>query len=117
MNATERARVSWGDPPPEWIAELAGACERQSQGQVARQLGYSAAVISQALSRTYRGDMGRLEAAVRGALMHETVECPVVGELGRDRCVRNQELPKGPTADPVRRALRRTCPACANRRR
>ncbi len=114
MSALERAEAAWGAVMPEWVRVLAEACDAGGQRETALAIGYSQAVVSQVLSRSYAGDYAAVEAAVSGALMGETVRCPVFGELRRDQCLRNQRLPKGPTGDPARRALRRTCPTCPN---
>ena len=111
MKALERARRAWGEPP-DWIAALARESDRGTQREVATRIGYSPAVVNQVLGRSYPGDYASVEAAVRGALMGAVVICPVYGEIGRDACLRNQKMPKGPTGDPARRALRHACPAC-----
>lgn len=116
MTVLERARAAWGGDVPDWVAALAAACEARSQGLVAARVGYSAAAVSQVLGGKYRGDLGRVEAAVRGALMGEEVECPVLGWIGRDQCMREQRRAAGSSrGDPVRRALAKACPGCANR--
>lgn len=84
-----RARAGWGDPP-DWIVALAMACAAESQTAVAAKLGVSGSMISSALANRYPGDMAKLEARVRGALMGATVDCPVLGEIGRDRCIASQ---------------------------
>ncbi|WP_439604409.1 transcriptional regulator [Shinella sp.] len=90
-----KAYAAWGDPPPDWIVVLAECCDAETQAAVARRLGYSSTAVSLALSNTYRGgDMVRFESAVRGALMAETVTCPVLGaEIGRDVCQNWQRRP------------------------
>lgn len=118
MTSLDRARAAWGRGMPDWIEALGAACDARRQGEVARAIGYSAAVVSQALSATYKGDWGAVEQAVRGALMGELVECPVLGAIGRDQCLRNQRRVQGPRSsagDPVHQALRRTCPTCRHR--
>ena len=99
----------------DWIDALRAACDASTQVTVARRIGYSAAVVSQVLKGTYAGDLGRVEGAVRGALMSETVDCPVLGEIRRDACLRNQRATFSANGDPLRRALRGTCPTCPNR--
>ena len=91
-SAMERARAAWGDALPDWVAELAAACDASSQNRVARSIGYSASVISQVLARSYRGSLATVEQKVRGALMQETIECPVMGEISKARCIDNQRL-------------------------
>lgn len=89
----EKALVAWGDPLPEWIAALAEACDADNQTVVGKLLGYSGAVVSMVLSNKYGGDMIRFEALVRGALMAETVHCPTLQEISRDRCQYWQKRP------------------------
>jgi len=89
--AADVARQAWGDPPPDWVAVLAEACQTRSQGLVAKRIGYSASVVSQILRGSYRGDLQRVEMAVRGALMAEEVRCPVLGDIARDVCLHHQK--------------------------
>lgn len=93
---------------PVWIAALARACERRSQATVAREIGYSPAVINQVLRGRYSGNIERVEKAVRGALLHETVDCPVLGELAGHRCLAHQTRPFA-TTNPLRVQLHRAC--------
>lgn len=90
----EKSRSAWAENLPDWIIILAEACDRESQTAVARSLGYSGSAVSQVLSNTYqKGDISRFEQAVRGALMAETVRCPVMGELARNVCLTWQRKP------------------------
>lgn len=96
-----------------WIDLLRAACDSTSQTSVARKVGYSSAVISQVLSGTYAGDVRRVQAAVEGALMNVTVECPVLGEISRAQCIAWQRRPFTPTnplAVQMYRACRSGCP-------
>ncbi len=113
-SAYERAVSGWGPALPDWIAELARSCDDSSQNKVAKRIGYSAAVISQVLSHTYRGSMITVEQKVRGALMQETLECPVMGELSKDTCINNQRLAaRGVIAtSSMRSRLYHSCPDC-----
>lgn len=90
-----KVRAAWGDPPPDWIVALAESCDAETQTAVAARLGYSSTVVSLALSNRYdKGDIVRLEAIVRGALMAEAVLCPVMGaEISRDVCQNWQRRP------------------------
>ena len=90
----EKARAAWGEQPPEWIIALAEACNAENQRLVGKRIGYSGPTVSQVLSRSYeKGDMARFETVVRGALMSETVRCPVLQEIGRDVCLGWQKRP------------------------
>ncbi|WP_428429503.1 transcriptional regulator [Pararhizobium sp.] len=107
-----KASIAWGNPP-EWIVALAEACGRSSQSAVAKQLDYSPATISQVLSNNYRGDLGRIEEMVRGALLAETIICPALGELARNSCLDWQGKPYAATSShrvQMYRACRSNCP-------
>jgi hypothetical protein len=103
----------------EWIAELriqstpSKEHPERSQGAVAKRVGYSTTVINQVLKGTYQGDLSRVQRAVEGALLGATVECPVLGELARQRCIEYQRRPFTPT-NPMNVALWRACPKCPN---
>lgn len=90
----EKARAAWGEPLPDWIIALAEACNATTQSAVGKRIGYSGSTVSQVLSDTYRnGDMVRIESVVRGALMAETVHCPILQDIGRDICLGWQKRP------------------------
>ncbi len=111
----QAAAGGWGASPPDWIVALAEACRREPQTAVARRLEYSASVVSQALTNTYKGDLRRLEAVVRGALMGAETDCPVNGPgLPLDACVRVQEreLSGRFARNVLTRSFQAACPAC-----
>jgi len=100
----------------EWKTILRSESERTSQARVGLRIGYSATVVSRVLAGDYKGDTGSVEAAVRGALMGETVECPVIGEIPRNRCIEHQRKEFGAT-NPMRVQLYRACRnGCPNSR-
>jgi hypothetical protein len=99
----------------DWLTVLREQCARSSQAAVAKQLKYSPAVVNQVLKGTYRGDLNSVQRAVEGALMGLTVECPIVGEIARNRCLEFQKHPFAAT-NPFRVQLSRSCPTCPNRR-
>ena len=78
---------------PLWLRTLREQCEEKSQTQVAAELSYSPAVVNQVLKGTYKGDVKKVELAVRGAFLGETVGCPVLGELPSNRCLEIQRQP------------------------
>lgn len=106
--AQDRARAHWGDPPPDWVSALAAACDDRSQSRVAAAIGYSPAVISQILRARYPGDLAKVEASVRGALMAETVACPVLGPIPTHQCLAEQARPFQAT-NSLRARLYRAC--------
>lgn len=102
------ARSGWGEALPDWIMTLARECDASTATAVARRLGYSVAVVSAMVRGNYKGDPGAVEARVRGAYMGEIVECPVLGEIARDRCMREQACRHTGTSA-LRTKLRRAC--------
>jgi hypothetical protein len=103
-----KAKAAWGDAMPDWVEALASEANRVNSARTAQRIGYSAAVLSHVFANDYPGDIARVEAKVRGALMGLTVVCPVVGEIGRDRCLDEQKM--GNTgASSVRAKLYRAC--------
>ena len=85
------ARAAWGVDLPDWIEQLATEATRTSGSAVAVRLGYTAPVISGVIRRSYGGDLTAVEQKFRGAYMGATVECPVLSEIGRDRCLDEQK--------------------------
>ena len=83
----DAARAAWGDPLPDWIEALARECEQTSQNRAAERLGRSAALVSGALRRSYRGDMAAVEDRVRAVLMAGVVACPALGEITAADCL------------------------------
>ena len=102
---------------PDWIEALAAACERESQSRVALRIGYSPATVSQVLHGKYRGDVGAVEQAVRGALMEQSVLCPGLRrEIPMDRCIAAQRAPYS-SSNHMRVTLYRACRSgCAHSR-
>lgn len=100
---------------PDWLEVLRAACKARNQASVAKDIGYSAAVVSQVLKGAYKGDLNAVRQKVEGALMGLTVECPVIGELPRNRCLEYQRQPFAST-NHMRVQFSRTCPTCTQRR-
>lgn len=101
----------------DWIAALNAEAQRTSQSATATRIGYSPAVVNQVLKGTYKGDLGRVEESVRGAIMGATIDCPVIGEIPRNRCIDHQRRSGSFAAtNPLRVQLHRNCPICPNGR-
>lgn len=108
-----KVRAAWGDAAPDWVLALAKACAESSQSAVAKTVGYSAPTISAVLGNTYRGDVPRVEQMVRGALIGETVSCPVLGTIPKNECQEWQAKPYAATSShrvAMYRACRDGCP-------
>jgi hypothetical protein len=105
-----RAREGWLEVPPE-IEALAVEAQKTSGTAVAKRLGYSPALISQLISGRYPGDVDLAKARIRGALMGEQVECPVLGSIPRDRCI-NESLRPFAATNSIRARLFHACKIC-----
>lgn len=103
-----KAQDAWGKSCPEWVLEWARYANRNTGTLAAKKVNYSLATFSYVMANKYTGDIQRVELKVRGALMSETVMCPIVGEIGRDRCLDEQKM--GHTgASSVRAKIYRAC--------
>lgn len=106
------ATEAWGGGDaarvPDWVMIMAETCDASSRAKVASRLGYSPGVVSQVLNGTYRGDLNRVAGVIRGALLAETVMCPVVDEIARDVCLENQKRTP-PFTSAMRARLYRAC--------
>jgi hypothetical protein len=110
----EKATAAWGDLP-DWVGELASLADAEGLGGAEKRIDYSRSAISQILAFKYMGDLTRVEQMVRGALMAATVDCPVLGEIGRDRCLTEQKEPFRATSR-HRAQLFHACKTCPQRR-
>ncbi|MBN9438951.1 transcriptional regulator [Bosea sp. (in: a-proteobacteria)] len=114
LDAIAKARAAWGEAIPVEITVLAEACKAETSRAVAKRLGYSDAVVSHVLAAKYPGDMAKVLTKIRGALMGETVMCPILDEIGRDRCLSEQAKPFAAT-NSARARLFHACKSCPNR--
>lgn len=108
----DKAMAAW-TPAPEWVVELARLADAEGLGGAEKRIGYSRSAISTVINRKYAGDLGRVEQMVRGVLMAETVLCPVLGELPRNRCLDWQKKPYAPTSS-HRVQMYVACQSCPN---
>jgi hypothetical protein len=104
----ETARAAWGEQIPTWVEALAEEARRTSSAAAATRIGYSAPTVSAVLAKKYRGDLGRVAAKVAGALMGATVDCEVLGEIARDRCL-DEQVKGFSGSSSVRARLFRAC--------
>lgn len=86
-----------------------------SQSKVAADLGISPAVVNNLLRDRYPGNVKAMEERIRGQYMAETVQCPVLGTLGRRHCLDNQARPLAFT-NSNRVRLHNACKTCPNRK-
>lgn len=110
------AQEAWKNDLPDWVEALANEASATSGEAAADRIGYSGAVVSSVLANKYKGRLDNVEARVRGALMGETVNCPVLGDITRDRCLDEQKCGFS-TSSSVRARIYRACRAgCQNSR-
>lgn len=101
----------------DWLSMLKKAvADTGSQAAVGRELGYSSAVICQALQGKYSGDMKTLQERVVEVYGNETVQCPVVGVISLGECAKNQ-LKQFSSGNPIAVQLWAACPGCQHNRR
>lgn len=111
LSMAEKAAAAHGGTAPDWIAALADLADREGLRGAEKRIGYSTSALSMVINGRYRnGDLGRVEEKVRGALMGVVVECPVLGEIGRNACLDWQKKPFAATSS-VRVAVYRACRA------
>jgi hypothetical protein len=112
----EKAAVGW-TAVPEWVEELARIADQRGVNGASRVIGYSPAVVSTVIAGKYKGDLGRVEERVRGALMGLTVDCPGLGsEMARNTCLDWQGKPRAATSALRARMYRACRTGCANYR-
>ena len=109
------AKASWGDDLPDWVEDMAERADQNSQGQVAKAIGYSGSVVNSVLKRSYNGDFDAVEKAFKGRFQALKVTCPVAGEIGSDICLQHQNRAKTFSAGSsfrveMARACRGGCP-------
>lgn len=112
----EKAQLAWGEAMPGEIEALASACDQATSKAIATRLGYSGALVSHVLARKYPGDMDLVFAKIRGALMGEQVDCPILGAIGTQRCLDEQKRPFAAT-NSIRARLFHACRACPRNRK
>lgn len=102
--------------PADELDALTRAVQRMgTQVAVAKELGVSSSTVSQALKGYYVGDVDALAKRIRGALMNESVRCPVMGDITTKHCLDFQTRPLVFT-NPTRVRLHRACKTCPHRK-
>lgn len=109
----DKAREAWGDDLPEWVETLAIECGKTSQNKVAAKLERSSTMISQALSRTYKGDMDALAERVLGVFEQAVIRCPALGTMPSHVCQDWRKKAEAfQTGNPLRVRMYRACHGC-----
>ncbi|MBN9334684.1 transcriptional regulator [Devosia sp.] len=92
LTFAQKAKAAWGEVP-DWVLELAALADASGLKGAGERIGYTGSLVSGVLNNKYRGDLVGVEQRVRGALMGLMVECPVLGEIDRSRCLQEQQEP------------------------
>ncbi|KUJ75941.1 hypothetical protein AVO42_00325 [Thiomicrospira sp. XS5] len=96
-----------------WFIALQQACSVQSQKRVADQCGISATAVNQVLKGVYKGSLDNVIEKVSGALLNQSVHCPVLDDITTDLCAKYRKEGFMPT-NPMRVQLYRACQTCPN---
>lgn len=115
MSFVEKAAAAHGEPLSDWLDELARLADAEGLRGAGERIGYHASAVSMIIAGKYQGDVDRVEQMVRGALMALSVNCPVLGQIGRDQCLTEQKEPFRATSR-HRAQLFHACKTCPNRR-
>lgn len=113
ITMVEKARAAWGENTPAEVIALADYADRRTGVAAAKALGLSPSLVSHVIANGYTGDVPTVFARIRGAMMGEAVQCPVLGEIGRDSCIAEQRKPFSASSAArarVYRACRSGCP-------
>jgi hypothetical protein len=116
ITAMDKARAAWAawGGAPDWVLLLAEECDRTSLRRTAERLDASPAIISLALLRR-RGSLAWIRTRVERELAPGGIDCPILGEIGRGDCLREQATPFS-SANPVRVRLYAACQNCKHRK-
>lgn len=106
-SAMHKARVAWGETMPDWIRELAQACDEEGLRQVSARIGVSPAMTSLAVNKK-RDALEFIKRKVEGSLMIAMMPCPVLGVISRAECLQEQAKPFT-AANPLSVQLFRAC--------
>jgi hypothetical protein len=89
---TDKAVAAWRDVP-DWVAELAVIADAEGLEGAGKRLGNTGSLVSGVINKKYGGNLVAVEERVRWALMSKTVDCPILGEIDRNRCLEEQQEP------------------------
>lgn len=99
----------------DWRDTLRAEVEKSSQSEVARRLGVSVTMINRWLKGKYEGGEDTLAERVASVFHNATVDCPVLGETPRHRCLDFQAV-KFAATNSLRTQLARACKNCNHKK-
>lgn len=109
-----KAQTAWGERLPPEVRVLAEHADSGTAAATARRIGMSPATVSHLISaKAEKHDLAAIYERIRGALMGDTVACPMKGDMSRKVCLDWQGKSFASTsADRVRmfHACRSGCP-------
>lgn len=112
-----KATEAWCGELPDWVGALVAACDASSQSKIAKQMGYSGALISLVLNNTYTGDMDKVEKNVRDFFM-SGVDCPALGKITADGCLAWRKTGQEPNpSSPLKSRMFHACMRCPRNRK
>lgn len=97
--------------PADALSALIGLKKHRTQAEIAKLLGVSEGTISNALKGRYIGNVDALAERIRGELLDQTVDCPILGTITTRICQDERKKPFH-TANPMRVQLWRACKTC-----
>lgn len=100
----------------DWYLALKKEVERTSQSRVGSKCGISTTYVNWLLKGTYETNGGNIENVaekISGALLEQSVNCPVLDVITTDICAQHRNSAFSPH-NPMRVRLYRACQNCPN---
>lgn len=94
-----------------WFSALASEVEKTSQSKTASKCSISPTAVNQVLKGTYKGNIANVQEKVEGALLENSVTCPVLDIITTDVCAQHRNKKFSPN-NPMRVQLYRACQTC-----
>jgi hypothetical protein len=96
-----------------WLNELKRQVDATSLNAVSKAMGVSKTTISQLVNGKYGADTAKMQLLVESVYMGHTVNCPVLGEIPKHKCMAHQNtkhVGSQPNAIRLWKACRSDCP-------
>ncbi|NPA72702.1 MAG: XRE family transcriptional regulator [Gammaproteobacteria bacterium] len=96
-----------------WFIALKEALQTTSQAKLAAKCGISGTAVNQVLKGAYPGSIENVAEKVKGALLKQSVVCPVLDVITTDICASHRNKGFMPN-NPMRVSLYKACQRCLN---
>lgn len=96
-----------------WFIALQKELQTSSQAKAAAKCGISGTAVNQIIKGSYKGNIENVAEKVSGALLEQSVICPVLDVITTDICANHRNKGFKPN-NPMRVQLYRACQSCAN---